>query len=204
MTAADQIVRNIKKVLAIGAVHIWHHVAAIASTTDGSKGPATKTAELDCRRRARYGAMNSALARALIGKVDTRDLTTRGPLRKPILFIAAFDFFGLRPPCDPRRAGWFGLFAVVRAMTFANALEGKERADGAESRPRRPLRRERCGQTAEQVGFGTSGGEGETHPAGCLDDVGGDLDQAQRKVANSALARSRVVGMASRTVSISQ
>ena len=70
--------------------------------------------------------------------------------------------------------------------------------------PSRPLRRERSGQTAEQVGFGTSGGESETHPAGCLDDTGGDLDQAQTQVENSALARSRVVGMASRTVSMSQ
>ena len=66
MTAADQIVRSVKKVLARGAVHIWHHVAAIASTTDGSKRPATTTAELDRRRRARYGAINSALARRAV------------------------------------------------------------------------------------------------------------------------------------------
>ncbi len=51
--------------------------------------------------------------------------------------------------------------------------------DGLDARPSLALRRERSGQTAEQVGFGTSGGEGETHPAGCLDEAGGDLDQAQ-------------------------
>ena len=41
-------------------------MAAVASTTDGSKRPATKTAESDRRRRARYGAINSALARRAV------------------------------------------------------------------------------------------------------------------------------------------
>ena len=71
------------------------------------------------------------------------------------------------------------LLAVVRILTFANALE--ERNGGLGGRPgaSRPLRRERAGQTAEQIGFGTSGGEGEAHAAGGLDDAGGDLDQPQ-------------------------
>ena len=64
-------------------------------------------------------------------------------------------------------------------MTFANALEERDRWTGRTPRPSRPLRRERSGQTAEQIGFGTSGGEGEAHAAGSLDDAGGDLDQAQ-------------------------
>jgi len=64
-------------------------------------------------------------------------------------------------------------------MTFSNALEGKKRADEADAWRSPARRRERSGETPEQLGFGTSGGEGETHPAGCLDDAGGDLDQAQ-------------------------
>ena len=64
-------------------------------------------------------------------------------------------------------------------MTFANAPEGMKGVDEADARRSLARRRERSGEPPEQVGFGTSGGEGETHPAGCLDDAGGDLDQAQ-------------------------
>ena len=72
-------------------------------------------------------------------------------------------------------------FAASGDLHFSNALEGLDWAWQRGCRPRRsrPARRERSGQTPEQVGFGTSGGEGKTHPAGCLDDAGGDLDQAQ-------------------------
>ena len=45
-------------------------------------------------------------------------------------------------------------------MTFSNALEGKKWADEADARLSLARRRERFGQTPEQVGFGTSGGEG--------------------------------------------
>ena len=71
----------------------------------------------------------------------------------------------------PFRRGW--------VHDFCERAGGKKRADGADARRSRARRRERSGEPPEQVGFGTSGGEGETHPAGCLDDAGGDLDQAQ-------------------------
>ena len=64
---------------------------------------------------------------------------------------------------------------------------------------------QRAGQAADEVGFGTCGGEGETDTRCGFDDAGGDFQEAKaRSVANSAVANSRALGMASRTVSISQ
>ena len=38
---------------------------------------------------------------------------------------------------------------------------------------------QRAGQAGEELGFGMTGREGQTHAAGGLDHAGGDLDQAQ-------------------------
>jgi hypothetical protein len=46
---------------------------------------------------------------------------------------------------------------------FFERAGGKKRADGADARRSRARRRERFRQTPEQVGFGTSGGEGSLH-----------------------------------------
>jgi hypothetical protein len=46
-------------------------------------------------------------------------------------------------------------------MTFSNVLEGRKRADEADARRSPARRRERARETPEQVGFGTSGREGD-------------------------------------------
>ena len=90
-------------------------------------------------------------------------------------------------------------FSPWLGRSFCERAGGKKRAEWGGC-PRSARRRERSGEPREQVGFGTSGGEGETRPLA----VSMTQLMAQTQVANSALARSRVVGMASRTVSISQ
>jgi hypothetical protein len=67
----------------------------------------------------------------------------------------------------------------------------------------RTEREQRAGQAAEEVGFGTCRGERKANAAGGLDDTGGDFKRS-RSVANSAVANSRALEMASRTVSINQ
>ena len=75
---------------------------------------------------------------------------------------------------------------------------------GHTPRRSRAERQQRAWQAAEEVGFGTCRGERKANAAGGLDDPGGDFQETKRSVANSAVANSRALGMASRTVSISQ
>jgi len=76
------------------------------------------------------------------------------------------------------------------------------RVDWAHAQSVRTEREQRAGQAAEEVGFGTCRGERKANAAGGLDDTGGDFKRRSRSVANSAVANSRTLGMASRTVSI--
>ena len=97
--------------------------------------------------------------------------------------------FGFSPPDEPY---------------FATRLR-----DGLGERGRTPLRsrterQQRAWQAADQVGFGTCRGERKANAARGLDDTGGDFKSRRRSVANSAVANSRTLGMASRTVNISQ
>src|SRR6476646_9116450 len=96
--------------------------------------------------------------------------------------------FGISPPDDPY---------------FATRLR-----DGLGERGRMPLRsrterQQRAWQAADQVGFRACSGEGEAHAARGLDD-NAIFKRRRRRVANSAVANSRTLGMASRTVSINQ
>ena len=61
----------------------------------------------------------------------------------------------------------------------------------------RTEREQRAWQAAEQIGFGTCGGERKADAARGLDDTGGDFKRRRRSVANSAVANSRALGMAS-------
>src|ERR1700730_4381778 len=77
--------------------------------------------------------------------------------------------------------------------------------DGWGERGRTPRRswterQQRAWQAADQVGFGTCRGERKANAARGLDDPGGDFQETRRSVANSAVANSRTLGMASRTV----
>jgi hypothetical protein len=59
-------------------------------------------------------------------------------------------------------------------------------------------------QAAEEIGLRTGGDEGEPHPARRLDDAGGDFQEPEPQRRELAVARSRTLGMASRTASINQ
>src|SRR5664280_2139729 len=75
---------------------------------------------------------------------------------------------------------------------------------GHTPRRSRTEREQRAGQAAEEVGFGTCRGERKADAARGLDDTGAIFKRRRRSVANSAVANSRALGMASRTVSINQ
>ena len=56
----------------------------------------------------------------------------------------------------------------------------------------------------EQLGFGAGRGEGDADPRSGLDDAPGDLEQAQPQRRELGGGERLALGMASRTVSISQ
>jgi hypothetical protein len=65
-------------------------------------------------------------------------------------------------------------------------------------------RQQRAWQAADQVGFGTCRGESKANAARGLDDTAAIFKRRRRSVANSAVANFWILGVASRTVSISQ
>jgi hypothetical protein len=95
-------------------------------------------------------------------------------------------------------------FSPPDELYFTNTLEGWVGRTGHTPRRSRTERQQRAWQTAEEFGFGTCRGERKANAARGLDDPGGDFQETRRSVANSAVANSRALGMASRTVSINQ
>ena len=75
---------------------------------------------------------------------------------------------------------------------------------GRMPRRSRTERERRPGQAAEQLGFGACRGERKANAARALSTTRAAIFEQKRSVANSAVANSRALGMASRTVSVGQ
>ena len=106
-------------------------------------------------------------------------------------------------------AGWnerglsSGCFHRIKTGTVER-VGGNGRAKGALApRRSRSARHQRGGQTGEELGLGTGGGEGQTDAARHFDHASGDLEQLEAQCRELGLARSRSFGMASRTASMS-
>ena len=92
-----------------------------------------------------------------------------------------------------------GMVFLVGAEGFRDGHSGRRRPRDLGSGGHQP-----DAELSEERGIGASRGEGEADAGGGFDDAGAELQQAQRMVANSAVASTCPSGIASRTVSISQ